>query len=203
MDSLPRALQNPYGHKTGKVKSRGVGHNSHQSAESEVFQYSGIPQVFLLSLLLMVAVLTGSMQHRGQQQVSQTQNKRHGPRDMIEQPSVLSWNCSMVSLNNRWPEDTDAFPKTPTPPPQPINSKAHEKEQDLGCATTAPGQAHYHSLPTISRHTGSTGHQKLSSQLPTGRQSLGLESTKMGETTDGKHLSQHKHDIDAVTRTAG
>lgn len=148
----------------------------HQSAKSGVFQYSGIPRV----LLLMVAVLTGSMQHRGQQQVSQTQNKRHGPMHMIEQPSVLSWNCSMVPLNNRWPEDTDAFPKTSTPPPQPINSKAQEKEQDPGCANTAPGQAHYYSLPTIRRHTGSTGHQKLSSQLPTGRQSLGLESTKMG-----------------------
>lgn len=28
MHSLPRALQNPCGHKTGKVKSRGVGHDS-------------------------------------------------------------------------------------------------------------------------------------------------------------------------------
>lgn len=101
-------------------------------------------------------VLTGSTQHRGQQQVSQRQNKGQGPRPMLEQLLVLSCICSMAPLNSRWPEDTAAFPTDTNPHPTAYDSMVHEREQGPGCAThfTRVGIL---PLPTISRHTGNTG----------------------------------------------
>lgn len=148
-----------------------------------VLQYPRIPQVFLSSFLSMTGNLTGSMQHRGQQKfIGQRQKKRQAPRHMLEHaqfdPVMALWDPSTTAdQGTRLPPLL-----TLVPSPQPINSKAHRKKEPWWCH---PQQSGNTTATTISRHTGNTGQQKLSSQLPRGEQSLGLESTKVG----GKRLT--------------
>lgn len=58
---------------------------------------------------------------------------------------------------------------------------------------TVPGRGHATTATTTTRPTVSMGHTELGSRLPTGKQSLDLESTQMGgERTDSKHLSRQE-----------
>lgn len=97
--------------------SRGLGHNSPPECTKYGISILWNPTSIPAGTPFDGGVLTGSTQHRGQKHVSHRQNKGQGPGHMLEQPLVLSCNCSMAPLNSRWPEDTAASPTDTNPNP--------------------------------------------------------------------------------------
>lgn len=202
MHSLPKALHKPCDHSTDKAESRRLEHRFlptrvHKTRCSNILEshkYSCVIPFDNRQLNRWHAAQGSAKVHR-----SKTE-KEARPKEHAWACSVRSRNGSMGPLNNSRPEDPVAFPTDADPQPTAYELQGPQKERAPGCAThsrvgTLPP-------PTISRHTGNTGQQKLSLQLPSGKQSLGLESTKMG----GKRLTANTwvgiNMTDAVTRTA-